>query len=206
MVTSLFLGEGASFLARNFARQLADAGKRVALLDLNLYQPSISSVIQQEGAAGFSDFIHGTSENASGFIRPAGDSSLHVMPAGKKADNPVSLFVHPRMDLLFSWLKSNYDFVVMDAPPLELTSEAYALARFCDATLLVARHGVTPKNIIRKLDDNPELKNLRNVNIVLNGIKARGFPRRYYGYGFGYGHEVIPKKQLLKLTRPTQGG
>jgi Mrp family chromosome partitioning ATPase len=82
-----------------------------------------------------------------------------------------------------------------------LASDAYALSRFIDTTILVVRHGVTPKTTLKRLDENVEVKNIKDVHIVLNGIRARGFPRRYFGYGFGYGYERIPKKQLLKLAK-----
>jgi Mrp family chromosome partitioning ATPase len=105
------------------------------------------------------------------------------------------------MNDLMADLKSRYDFIVLDMPPLELSADAYAMSRFADATLLVVRHGNTPRNLLKKLDENIELQHLKDVRIVLNGVKARGFPRRYFGYGFGYGHELVPKKQLLKLSK-----
>jgi Mrp family chromosome partitioning ATPase len=89
----------------------------------------------------------------------------------------------------------------VDTPPLELASDAFALARFADITLLVVRPGVTPKTVLKQLDTNVELKTMNHINIVLNGVMARGFPKRYYGYGYGYGHEMVPRKQLLKLSQ-----
>jgi Mrp family chromosome partitioning ATPase len=101
---------------------------------------------------------------------------------------------------LFTFLASHYDYVVVDAPPVELTTDAFTLSKFCDCSLLVVRHNTTPKNLVKKLDANPGLQTLPRLHIVLNGIKARGFPGRFYGYGYGYGYESIPKKQLAKLV------
>jgi Mrp family chromosome partitioning ATPase len=151
-------------------------------------------------ATGFSDFFQGN-HDISHLFHKSKHANLDIMPAGNNSGNTVTLLMHPRVGELFASLKSRYDFLIIDAPPLELASDAYALSRFIDTTILVVRHGVTPKTTLKRLDENVEVKNIKDVHIVLNGIRARGFPRRYFGYGFGYGYERIPKKQLLKLAK-----
>jgi capsular exopolysaccharide synthesis family protein len=200
LVTSLLLNEGTSFVSRNLAIKLAATGKKVVLLDLNLLKTDTSRAFDVQQATGFSDFFQGN-HDISHLLHKSKHANLDIMPVGHNSGNTVTLLMHPRVGELFASLKSRYDFLIIDAPPLELASDASALSRFIDTTILVVRHGVTPKTTLKRLDENVEVKNIKDVHIVLNGIRARGFPRRYFGYGFGYGYERIPKKQLLKLAK-----
>jgi capsular exopolysaccharide synthesis family protein len=199
LVTSSLLMEGSSFVANHFAIYLARTGKKVLLADLNLYSPDTSRLHQLQQRKGFADFVQQPG-GPEPFIHASGFPNLDVLPAGSQTANPVPLLLHPKTGGLFTFLASHYDYVVVDAPPVELTTDAFTLSKFCDCSLLVVRHNTTPKNLVKKLDANPGLQTLPRLHIVLNGIKARGFPGRFYGYGYGYGYESIPKKQLAKLV------
>jgi len=84
-------------------------------------------------------------------------------------------------------------------------SDAYILDEYCDITLYVVRHGYTPKTIIRTMDQNNKTKALKNIGIVFNAVKARGFGRRKssyggYGYGFSYEYKYISNQNKRKGT------
>jgi capsular exopolysaccharide synthesis family protein len=200
LVTSQLLNEGTSFVSRNLAIHLAATGKKVALLDFNLLKPDTSVFFGMEQSNGFTDYFYSTPD-LTRLLHGSTHENLDIMPAGGMTGSHVPLLMSPKLEALFTGLRNHYDFVIVDTPPLELASDAFALARFADITLLVVRPGVTPKTVLKKLDTNVELKTMNHINIVLNGITARGFPKRYYGYGYGYGHEMVPRKQLLKLSQ-----
>src|ERR1051326_3159620 len=74
-----------------------------------------------------------------------------------------------------------------DTAPVGLLSDAYVLSSYCDATLYVVRHNHTRKVSIQRLDENKKINELKNMAIVFNGIRSRGFGNNGYGYGYGYG-------------------
>ncbi|EMR02570.1 GumC family protein [Cesiribacter andamanensis] len=196
LVTAFLQQEGSSFVASQLALQLARTGKRVVLLDLNLQRPALSAAYGLQQAKGFTDFFQSEEVTIPQLVQASGEPGLDVLPAGSPTQRGVALLTHPRMEELLALLRSQYTYILMDTAALELASDALALAPFADHTLLVLRHGVTPKTLLKRLDTASELKTLRNVGLVLNGIKARGFPRRYFGYGFGYGYERVIKQPL----------
>ena len=64
---------------------------------------------------------------------------------------------------------------------------AYVLTEYCDTTLFVIRHGYTPKAMLELLQESKKVNALKNIAIVFNDIKPRGFIKAKYGYGYGYG-------------------
>lgn len=198
LVTAFLANEGATYVSRNLAVQLAASGKKVVLLDLNLHQPHLSESFENGDGKGFADLIM-SNQATEGFIRSTVQPNLFLLPAGTKNKNTLSLLTNPATESLFHFLRSHYDYIIIDTPPLELAADAYALANHTDCTLLVVRHGYTPVSTIKKLDSNVELKTFKNLYVVLNGVKARGIPQRYYGLGYGYGYEMVREKQLKKL-------
>jgi len=192
MVTSSISGEGKSFVACNLAIIFAQAGKKVVLIEADMYKPKISTVFNLSHETGMSNnllnekpddmmmytTIHHTSIN----------KNLFVIPAGVVPDNPAELLMNDKIDTLFKDLENAYDIIIIDAVPVNPVSDAYLISKFADVTLFVVRHGVTPKINIQMLDDDMAMQRLKNVDIVFNGIKRRGFGTSGYGYSYGYGY------------------
>src|SRR5690606_41591120 len=82
-------------------------------------------------------------------------------------------------------------------PPIELVSDAYLLAEYCDTTLYVMRHAFTPKAKLKHLNQNERLRAAENLGIVFTGVKSRGFIKSEYGYGYtsGYNYHYGQKFQ-----------
>ncbi|MGZ4090108.1 MAG: tyrosine-protein kinase family protein, partial [Bacteroidia bacterium] len=120
---------------------------------------------------------------------------LFILPAGVIPPNPTELMLNGRLDVLMEELNRTYDYIIIDSPPVGLVTDAKILNKYIDACLYMVRHKYTPKyyiNLIEHLYSNNEMNNL---NIIFNGIKARGILGTYgggygtsYGYGYGYGY------------------
>jgi len=193
MVTSSIAGEGKSFIASNLAISFAQAGQKVVLIEADMYKPKFYSVFNLSDQAGLSDyleterpdslfpdhlFLHATNINKNFF----------VIPAGRVPDNPSELLVNGKIDVLIHALEDQFDVVIIDSVPLNPVSDVYVMNRFADITLFVVRHAFTPKSNIKMLDEDVETHHLKNVNIVFNSIKRRGFGTSGYGYSYGYGY------------------
>jgi capsular exopolysaccharide synthesis family protein len=113
--------------------------------------------------------------------------NLFFIPAGAIPPNPSELIMNGRLEELLKYLDTIFDYIVIDTAPVSPVTDAYLLSPMCDATLYVVRHGVTPKSSIKMLDANMVVRPLKNVAIIFNGVKNRGFGQNTYGYGYGHG-------------------
>jgi Mrp family chromosome partitioning ATPase len=84
------------------------------------------------------------------------------------------------------YLETKFDLIILDTAPSVLVTDAYYLTDLCDATLYIVRHKHTPKMIIKRIDETMEINPLKNVAIIFNGVKKRGFFKNNYGYGYDY--------------------
>ena len=111
--------------------------------------------------------------------------NLFVIPAGILPHNPSELITNERLPALLSYLEGIFDYVFIDTAPVGALSEAYVIAPYCDATLYIIRHAYTPKILVQRLDETNKVNELRNLVIVFNGVRSRGFGKDSYGYGYG---------------------
>jgi capsular exopolysaccharide synthesis family protein len=192
MVTSSISGEGKSFVACNLANVFAQAGKKVVLLEADMYKPKISSVFNLSHNTGLSNNLMNEKSDdllLRSSIHPSRfNNNLFVIPAGNVPDNPSELLMNDKMDILMKSLENMYEIIIIDAVPINPVSDAYLISKFADITLFVVRHAVTSKINVQMLDEDMEMQRLKNVNIVFNGIKKRGYATSGYGYEFGYGY------------------
>ncbi|MBB2911640.1 non-specific protein-tyrosine kinase [Streptosporangium becharense] len=185
VVTSCLPGEGKSSTSANLAITLAQAGRRVILVDGDLRRPSIPGYLGIEGGTGLTDVLIDRAR-LEDVIQIWGDPEVAVLPSGQIPPNPSELLGSDGMRQVLDRLSSAYDMVIIDAPPLLPVTDAATLAVICDGALLVARHGKTRREHIAHAAQMLASINARVVGTVLNFAPSRG--GRYYGYGYGYGY------------------
>jgi capsular exopolysaccharide synthesis family protein len=188
MVTSSIAGEGKSFICTNFAISMAGSKQRVLLVDLDLRNPRISNLYGVVNTAGLAEHLTGDAPLEK-VIRRTSTQNLYLLPAGRRRINATGKLLSSNLRELIERLKSSFDYIVIDTPPITSVVDATVISPFCDATFFVVRHGKTPKSILRLVDSNDRVDTLKNVSIVFNGIRARGLVTSAYGYGYGYGYE-----------------
>ena len=88
--------------------------------------------------------------------------------------------------------------VIIDTSPAVLVSDAFIVSEMCDATLYVIRHNYTPKLLVKRIEESMEVNPLKNLAIIFNGVKSRGFFKNNYGYGYNY---VYGNKQYGGYTQ-----
>lgn len=188
MVTSSIPGEGKSFVSTNLASSLASSGKRVALLDFDLRNPTTSALFDTYKHPGIIEYLIGNLK-PNDIIKSTTIENLSIVPAGIDIGDHTEHLLNGKLEIFFSYLEEAFDYVIIDTPPVDLVSDAYLLSQYCDITLLIMRHAYTPKSLVQRLAQNNKLSTMHNVAIVFNGVKARGFVKGQYGYGYGYGYE-----------------
>lgn len=187
MVTSAIAGEGKSFVASNLAVTLAMTGKRVALLDFDLNHPTLHHKFNVKQSIGISEYLDGRASEDEIIQASQVNENLFLLLTGKLPMDPAELILNGKAQELLRYLDKEFDFIIVDVPPVGPVSDAYILAPLCDATLFVVRHAFTPKVFVERIDENIRLNNLPNPAIVFNAVAQRGFGKNNYGYGYGSG-------------------
>lgn len=200
LITSSISGEGKSFVSANLALSLASAGKKVILLDFDLRNPRLSAEFEPAAGPGLADFLQGDIEPYE-IIKSTSYANLFITAAGNESGTLTDLSFNNRLNELFDYLGGVFDFIIVDTPPVHLVSDAYVLTEYCDLSLYIVRHDFTPKAFIQLLDENNKIKPLRNLVMVFNSIKSRGFFGGKYGLDLGYGNEFSVKQRRVKSAR-----
>ena len=184
LVTSSASGEGKSTVSANLSTLLARSGKQVLLVQADMRSPSFIERLDdsQVYPNGLSVLLtDAKTELAASARRTA--HGLNVLPAGPPPPFPAELLGSQRMfDLLGKW-KRQYDFIVLDSPPLLPVTDASVLAHFADMTILVARPGVTSRTSLKRAYGLISEDRQARIGVVLNAvdIKSAGYDE-YYGY------------------------
>jgi tyrosine-protein kinase Etk/Wzc len=186
MVTSFLSGEGKSFLTINTATMLAKMGHKVLLLGLDLRKPKIFDTFGISNEVGMSQLLIGH-KKYSEVIQATQVKGLEMITAGPVPPNPNELLMGHEFDDAMKWFRKEYDYVVVDTPPVGLVSDPIEISRHSDIALFIIRQGVTPRHAIDYINDIHVKGLMKNIGIVLNGVDFKK-PNGHYGYGYGYGY------------------
>ena len=170
----------------------------MVLLELDLSNPSLGEQFDIRTAHGITDYLTGAAEPEEIIKKTEASANLFLVTAGVDA-NPLELGPGKRLQHLLIYLEEIFDYIIIDTAPVGLLSEAYALSGLSDMTLYVVRHKHTPKILIQRLDETNKVHELKNIAIVFNGIRPRGFNNRYGAAGYGniYSEEIKRRKPAV---------
>ncbi len=189
VITSSVEGEGKSFVAANLANSITKSNKKVALLELDLHQPSICEMLGLKRGKGITDYLMGKVTAEEIMLQTPFNPDLFFVQAGNLEEDASELLLNGKIEVLLDYLSGKVDMLIIDMPPINPITDLYAIAPLCDYTLYVIRHDKVRKNNIKVLNENMDSHKIKNVAIVFNGIKKRGIGQYSYGYGYGYGND-----------------
>lgn len=189
MMTSAQPGDGKSTSISNLAISLAQAGKRVLIIDADMRRPMISKLFGVESGQGLSDCLGGVAE-MSETVRPTEVAGLDLLPNGSSTAEPAELLESGRLHLLLQHASRAYDFVLIDAPPVLAVTDPAIIAPCVDVVLLTVR---IVKNGRRAVEDAVRLLSdiqVSPASVIVNGIEKSvrtsymygGYSRSGYGY------------------------
>ena len=183
LVSSSVAGEGKSVLSANLSAVLAQGGKRVLLVDADLRKPSLADRLGVRSTTGLSQFL--TDDHLlEDILELPSLPRLHILTSGPIPPYPAELLGSARMEEALARWREEYDFIVLDSPPILLVTDPVVLASLADATLLVARYGMTNRlSLARSHRTIVEQSTQDRIGIVLNGVsQGSSCHYEYYGY------------------------
>lgn len=183
LVTSSIAGEGKTFTSLNLAAVWALADKKTVILELDLRRPKISASLDLLNEKGISNYIVGDVTKEQLPVSVKSTKNLYVVPAGPVPPNPSELLLNHKIEELFTYLRANFDLIIIDSAPLSLVSDARILSRFADTTIFIIRQQYTPKKMLDFINDLYVKKTFANLCLLVNDVKIKG-ANSYYGYGY----------------------
>ncbi|NJN80848.1 MAG: polysaccharide biosynthesis tyrosine autokinase [Caldilineaceae bacterium] len=197
MVTSAGPGEGKTFVTTNLAVSLAQEGKRVILVDLDLRRPQVHKAFGFHREPGFTNLVVDKDMPLEQAMFDTPVPTLKVIPCGTIPPNPAELLGSPRALDLMERLKEHADMVLYDTPPAATVTDAVIVATRVDAVLQVVHAGTVRIDLVRRCKHLLEIAGARILGPVLNQVRMGDLGYYYYHYS-GYYHgenEERPKKR-----------
>ena len=185
MFTSPLPQEGKTTTSVNMAVVLAQRGVRVLLIDADMRRPGVHEAFGLSNSAGLSSLLAGLDKYEDVVQSFAPLPNLFIMPAGPIAPNPAELLGSDRMRDLLAKLRTEYDHVILDTPPIIPVTDPAVLSADVDAVLLVVRSGKTTKTALRHARNLLLQINAPLMGTIVNGANMRS-PDYYYQYYYGY--------------------
>lgn len=180
VITSSIRGEGKTITAGNLALSLANDNKRVILLDCDLRNPSIHKRFMISNKEGISEVIVGKAPLES-VIRNV-TKNLSIITTGNIPPNPSEMLGSKYMEIVLKKLRENYDYVILDTPPILVVTDGQVLSSKVDGTILVVRAEKTKKDSIVNAKKLLDKVKANFIGAVFNGVKVKKTDSyEYYG-------------------------
>ncbi|MBI4771474.1 MAG: CpsD/CapB family tyrosine-protein kinase, partial [Chloroflexi bacterium] len=196
--------EGKSTVSANLAVVMAQAGLRVSLVDCDLRRPSVHKLFDQTNRVGLTDMMLQASAQWDSAAQPTQTPNLSILSSGSLPPNPAELLGSERLRQLLDRLRSNYDMVIVDSPPMLPITDATILARVVDGVLLIVDTGVTRAGAVLQSKEQLERVGGRLIGVVMNKVtKGVGGYSHYYHYynQYYYGGGKHPSSARSKNGR-----
>ena len=208
-VTSSISGEGKTYCALNLGTVLSQAGEKVLLIDGDMRKPKIAKALNLDNKKGLSNFLINDAR-INNIIIKTKVNNLDIIVAGPVPPNPSELLSKEILLKLIKEAKKKYDYIIFDTPPVGLVTDGLILMKNADIKLCIIRQNYSIKKMVSHVNDIFNQKNLKDINLIVNGITqdnlyyggyTYGFGSYGYGYGYGYYSEDGKKNQQnLKIN------
>ena len=185
VIASAVASEGKSTCGINISKILAQAGKRVLLIDADMRRPRIARYLTIDKQEGLSEYLAGINDDAE-IIKDA-DSGFDIIVSGNVSSSSAELLATPRVGALLDECGKNYDYIIIDTPPVNVVTDATVLADKIDGYLLAVRAGFSNVDDIKQMIHSLEQVDAKILGIILENVDPKtemyGKYSRYGKYG-----------------------
>ena len=182
LFTSSQPAEGKTTSAVNTAISLAQTGAAVLIVDADLRRPRVHKIFSLKNNSGLSSFLAGEGELATQI--QIAMPNLYVLPVGPLPPNPAELLGSARMKQVIETLAANFDYVIIDSPPVSSFADSLILSSLVEGVIIVVKGGVTPREMAQRTKTHLQSVGAKILGVVINQIKLQ--PHDYYYYSTYY--------------------
>ena len=197
VVTSSNAGEGKSTVSGNLAYTFFQGGKRVLIIDCDLRKPSLHRKFNVSNEVGLTDVLVGTSELNK--VMKKIDDNLYLLTTGTLPPNPAEIIGSNTMENFLNECKINFDYIILDTPPILPVTDSKLLAIKADATVLVVRSEISKSKHVSQAFKELEKVNANVIGTILNDVEMHS-EKLYYDYSAKNNKSKINiLKKLIKI-------
>ncbi len=179
LITSSQPQDGKSFVSMNLASSIASVGYKTVLIDCDLRRPTLHIKLKEDNITGITNYMI-KKASPEDIIRNTSITNLDFISAGPVIPNPSELMESGVLDSLISFLKTNYDYIVIDTTPVGIVSDAILLMKYSSKVLMVIRNNYTRKDIFANVINNLKTNKLNNYDIIYNDLNLHKSSYRHY--------------------------
>ena len=201
-ISSSISGEGKTFVALNLAGIIAMTGKKTVIIDLDMRKPKIHLGFGASNLKGMSTILTDQTMLAE-CIQKSTLENLSFITAGITPPNPSELILSKKFNEVIETLKTQFDVIVIDNPPIGIVSDGVNVLAEADIPIYIFKAHYSKRIFTRRVSELMEMQHLKKLNVILNGMPMTksGYGYGYgfgQGYGYGYYDEEEGKKSLMK--------
>jgi capsular exopolysaccharide synthesis family protein len=198
-LTSTFPKEGKTFVSVNLAATFSLSGKKVLLIGMDVRNPRLNEYLNLP-EQGLTNYLSSNDLKMEDLIvKCDGYENLYALPPGIIPPNPAELLMSKKVDALFHELKSQFDYLIVDTPPVILVTDTLLVAKHADCFIYVVRANFLEKRMLAVINNIYKDGKLPNMCMLLNDTDST----KGYGYGYGYGHQDEKKKSWYQKRSRT---
>lgn len=180
-ITSSTLGEGKSITMLNLAISFAEAGQKVLLIDADMRRPALARLLIEKASPGLSNILAGL-VSVDETIHQGVYPNLDIIFSGDIPPNPSELLSNERMHDLIEDMSKQYDYILVDTPPVNAVSDTCIVANMLDGVLYLVRENKTEKDAVKLGVNQLQLVGAKLLGFVLNGVDMDSRKRFYVEY------------------------
>jgi polysaccharide biosynthesis transport protein len=185
--TSTISGEGKTFSSINLACAFALSDKKTLLIGCDLRKPKIFKDFNLTNENGLTSYLIGKLQ-LSDIVNETHVNNLFVISSGPVPPNPSELLGSDKMKDLITELRKQFEYIIIDTPPIGIVTDALFLMRYSDVNVYVVRHNYTSKKVLTDLNSLIKTTGIKNVCLILNDVlyKRSKYGKYYNRYGYSY--------------------
>lgn len=206
MISSAGPSEGKTVTVSNLAVTMAQAGNSVLILDCDMRKPKLHKVFETARDKGMSNILVGDCGLEEAVIHTK-VPGIDLIPCGQIPPNPSEILGSHRMVKFIEEVRSRYERIFLDTPPITAVTDAVILSRLVDGVILVIRAGDTYREVVKNGLNQLHAVNARILGAILNAVEMGRdsyYYYRYYNYYYGEDGENGEKKKKTRRKRKTR--
>ena len=202
-ITSGSSGEGKTFTSVNLSIILSKRGKKTLIIGLDLRRPQLHKLLGTDNKVGLTTYLTGRSKKEDIIIETEVDN-LYFIPSGPIPPNPVELIQNNKLEKLLKELRQEYEYIIIDTPPLGMVADAMLINRYTDINFFIIRMDQSKRSILSYIDELNKIGTFRHLNLVLNDISGSasyGYGGKTYKYYYYHKNDDTIIKKVKKRVR-----
>lgn len=187
-ITSSVQNEGKSLVAFDLSKTMAESGKKILMVDADLRKSVLAAKYHIQGIdKGLSHYLTGQAE-IEDIIYETETEGFYLSVAGPLSPDPTSLLDSDQFQKFIDKVREDYDYVIIDAPPLGVVIDAAIIGKYCDGAVLVIEQGVIKRKVVQDVIKQLKRGKVRILGAVLNKVDERIGAYGAYDYKYSYSY------------------